>query len=76
MEGIIMTEKEFRKLKIGDSVLLHSGLKGKVGFFAKQLRNRSWAASSQKKADGIYFEDNKKLGGTDYVHRRSIQRRL
>lgn len=71
-----MTEKEFRKLKVGDSVLLHSGLKGKIGFFAKFLRNRFWAASNQKKADGIYFEENQNLDGADYVHRRHIRRRL
>lgn len=68
-----MITKEFKKLKVGDTVLLYSGLQGEIGYFAKFLRNRMWAASDKKNADGIYFE-----GEDDdfYVHRRGIRRAL
>lgn len=68
-----MIEKEFKKLKVGDKILLYSGLQGEIGYFAKFLRNRLWAASNGKDADGIYFE-----GSNDdfYLHRVGIRRKL
>ena len=47
-----MTEQEFQKLQVGDSVQLHSGEVGYVQWFGK-FDGKRWVRSARKRANGV-----------------------
>ena len=76
-----MTQKEFKKLKFGDKVLLHGGLQGKVLLFVK-LKRRMWLPTeSGQSPDGIFFQSERPGLETDeeeafYIHRVGIRSKI
>ena len=76
-----MTQKEFRKLELGDKVLLHGGLQGKILFFAKLHRRKWFSAEKHLTPNGIYFQPERPGQEVDaddafYIHRVGIRSKI
>ena len=49
-----MTEQEFQKLQVGDSVRLHSDKVGYIQWFGR-FNGKRWVKSARKRANGVWL---------------------